>query len=237
MAGTVLLAQRDQLIVDHARIPARVVQQHEGEQPVHLGLVGHQLSEQPPEPDRLGGEIRPIGVALVEDEVDDREHRAQAVRQPVVGGHRERDRGRLDLRLGSREPALHRLLGDQERPRDLLGREAAEGAQRQRHLRVDSQRRMAAGEDQLQTLVGDRGVVEVELVHGRGRSIGLQQPGLVLQGSLTSKAVDGAVAPGHHQPRHRVLRRSLAGPALGGDRKCLLGGLLGEVDVAKEPDQ
>jgi hypothetical protein len=34
-----------------------------------------------------------------------------------------------------------------------------------------------------------------------------------------------------------VLRRPLAGPALGRDRKRLLGGLLGEVDVAEEADQ
>jgi hypothetical protein len=34
-----------------------------------------------------------------------------------------------------------------------------------------------------------------------------------------------------------VLRRPLAGPSLGSDRKRLLGGLLGEVDVAEEADQ
>jgi hypothetical protein len=34
-----------------------------------------------------------------------------------------------------------------------------------------------------------------------------------------------------------VLRRPLAGPPLGRDRKRLLGGLLGEVDVAEEADQ
>jgi hypothetical protein len=34
-----------------------------------------------------------------------------------------------------------------------------------------------------------------------------------------------------------VRGRPLAGPALGRDRKGLLGGLLGEVDVAEEADQ
>ena len=96
---------------------------------------------------------------------------------------------------------------------------------------------MAAGEDQSQTLVGDRAVVEVEFVHRRGRSIVLEQPRLVLQRPLASDAVDGAVAPGGHQPGHRVLRRPLARPPLGGDRERLLGGLLGEVDVAEEADQ
>jgi hypothetical protein len=31
--------------------------------------------------------------------------------------------------------------------------------------------------------------------------------------------------------------RAVAGPALGGDRERLLGGLLGEVEVAEEADQ
>jgi hypothetical protein len=34
-----------------------------------------------------------------------------------------------------------------------------------------------------------------------------------------------------------VLRRPVTGPPLGRDRKRLLGGLLGEVDVAEEADQ
>jgi hypothetical protein len=34
-----------------------------------------------------------------------------------------------------------------------------------------------------------------------------------------------------------VLGRPLAGPSLGRDRERLLGGLLGEVDVAEETDQ
>jgi hypothetical protein len=34
-----------------------------------------------------------------------------------------------------------------------------------------------------------------------------------------------------------VLRRPLAGPPLSRDRERLLGGLLGEVDVAEEADQ
>ena len=40
-----------------ARVAARVVQQHQRQQPVHLGLVGHQLGERAAEPDRLGGEV------------------------------------------------------------------------------------------------------------------------------------------------------------------------------------
>jgi hypothetical protein len=33
------------------------VDQHDRQQPVHLGLVGHQLGKRAPEPDRLGREV------------------------------------------------------------------------------------------------------------------------------------------------------------------------------------
>ena len=45
----------------HAAVAARVVEQHQGQQPVDLRLVGHQLGQQPPQPDRLGGEVAATG--------------------------------------------------------------------------------------------------------------------------------------------------------------------------------
>jgi hypothetical protein len=64
------------------------VQQHQREQPVHLGLVGHQLGERAAEPDRLGGEVAAAAVALVEDQVDDREHAASRSGSRWSGGTR-----------------------------------------------------------------------------------------------------------------------------------------------------
>jgi len=103
------------------------VQQHQSQQPVHLGLVGHELRQQPSQPDRLGSKIAAVGVALVEDQVDHRQHRRQAVRQHRAGRHRKRDPGRLDLELGPGEPALHRLLRHEEGAGNLSGGEAAQG--------------------------------------------------------------------------------------------------------------
>ena len=54
---------------------------------------------------------------------------------------------------------------------------------------------------------------------------------------LASQAVYGAVAPGSHQPGHRVLRHPVAGPPLGRDRKGLLCGFFGEIDVTEEADE
>ena len=132
------------------------LQQHQREQAVHLGLVGHQLGERAAEPDRLGGEVAAPAVALVEDQVDDREHRGEPVGQQVRGRHAERDPGGPDLALRAHEPLRHRRLGDEEGARDLVGRQAAERPQRERDLRVERERRVAAGEEQLEPLVRDR---------------------------------------------------------------------------------
>jgi hypothetical protein len=45
--------------------------------------------------------------------------------------------------------------------RDLVGGEPAQCAQRQGHLRLWGERGVAAGEEQAQALVGDRGVALV----------------------------------------------------------------------------
>ena len=65
----------------------------------------------------------------------------------------------------------------------------------------------------------------------------LQQAGLRRERAIAADAVDRAVARGGHQPGARVRRRSVSRPALGGDRERLLGGFLGEVEVAEEADQ
>jgi hypothetical protein len=45
------------------------------------------------------------------------------------------------------------------------------------------------------------------------------------------------VAGGGHEPGTRVGGRAVSGPAIGGDRERVLGGLLGELEVAEEADQ
>ena len=67
--------------------------------PCDLGLVGHQLGERAAEPDRLGRQVAAAAVALVEDQVDDRQHRGEAVGEEVRRRHAERDPGALILRF------------------------------------------------------------------------------------------------------------------------------------------
>jgi hypothetical protein len=200
---------------------------------VCLCLVEHEDGEQAAEPNRLVGQVAAVAVALVEDQVDDREHGGQALGEQVVGRDAERDPRRPDLRLRARQPALHRLARHEEGVGDLRGLQAAQGRQGQRHLRVERERGMAAGEDELQALVGDRGLVHLVL-HRLGH---FEQARLGQQRALAPQPVDRAVARGRRQPRAGVARGAVARPALGGGGEGLLSGLLGEVEIAEEADQ
>jgi hypothetical protein len=50
----ILVAEEDDGSVCEPRAAAGIVEEHQRQQSVHLRLVGHQLGERPPEPDRLG---------------------------------------------------------------------------------------------------------------------------------------------------------------------------------------
>jgi hypothetical protein len=91
---------------------------------------------------------------------------------------------------------------------------------------------VATREDQFQPFVGNR-----RLVHLLLRCDRLQQAGLLGEFPLAPDTVDRAVARGGDEPGAGVARRAIARPALGRDRKGLLGGLLGEVEIAEKADQ
>ena len=230
----VLVGQEHQLAVAKPGLAAGVVEQHQREQAVHLGLVGHELRERPAEPDRLGREVAADGVALVEDQVDHREHGGEPVGQQVIGRHPEGDPGRGDLALRPHEPLGHRRLGHEEGAGDLGRLQAAERPQRQRDLRVDRERRVTAGEDELEPLVGEHRLVVHVVLHAFGH---VEQAGLCGQRAIAVNAVDGPVAGHRREPCARVCGDAVARPALGGDRERLLRGLLGDVEVAEEADE
>src|SRR5439155_25897441 len=108
-----------------------------------------------------------------------------------------------------------------------------ERAQRQRHLRLQRERGVAAREQQLQPLVRDRALIGVAL---HDASL-LEQASLLREPAAAANAIDGAVARGRDQPRSRVGREPRLAPALGGDREGLLRGFLGEIEVAEEANQ
>src|SRR5579871_1993610 len=91
---------------------------------------------------------------------------------------------------------------------------------------------MAAGEDELQALVGKRR--RVHLLLGTVRR---EQTGLGGQRPLAADGVYGSVPGRRHQPGARIAGDAVARPSCGGDSERLLCGFLGEIKVAEEADQ
>jgi hypothetical protein len=126
--------------------------------------------------------------------------------------------------------------------RDLGRRQAAHHPQRQRHLRVGRQRRMTAGEDEPQPLIGHargHGLLAAGLVIlSEGQRPQRGKPRLVVAAhALMAEPIDGPVARNGHDPRHRVTRDARARPTLQRRRERVLDRLLGEVPVADRADQ
>ena len=150
-------------------------------------------------------------VALVEQQVEHGEHRARALGQQVRRRDAVRDAGVADLVLGPHEPLRHRRLGHEERACDLGGREPGERAQRQRDLRLDRQRRVAAREDQPQAVVLDAAVV------GIGRKVreatAPRPPAAWRHRSLARRSRSTrAVAGRRGEPRAGIARDAVARP-------------------------
>ncbi len=95
----VLILEQDELAVGAgAGLTPRVVEEHQREQPENLRLVRHQDRDQLAEANRLVAELAPDqivarsrGVALVEDEIENREHRLEPIGELLV--RRERGTG------------------------------------------------------------------------------------------------------------------------------------------------
>src|SRR4029453_4818745 len=77
----VLIAEQHEILTGEPGPPPGVVDHHQREQPVCLRFVRHERGEHSPQVDGFGAEIDPAAVALVVDQVDDGEHRIEAVGQ------------------------------------------------------------------------------------------------------------------------------------------------------------
>ena len=144
----VLIGERhDASVRSGAAAAAGMVEEHQGEQPVDLGLV-HQGSQLPRQSDRLGREVDVAGVALVEDEVQHPHHRAH-----VAGTI---DAGLTDRALGAADALRHGGLGHEVRLSDLACGEATHGSEGQRNRRRRRQIGVRAQEVEAQRVVGAR---------------------------------------------------------------------------------
>jgi hypothetical protein len=214
------------------------VQQHQRQQPL-ARRPRHQLQQHPPESDRLGRQLPPHRrlpggrrVPLVEDEIDDGHHRLESLGQVRLIRDAVGDAGSADLLLGPHQALGHRRRRDQEGAGDLLGGEASQRAQGQRHLRLQRQRRVAAGEDQAQAIVHRRGFL--------GRLVGIQSRQLhvlALGHRLMAQLIGGLVPRRPDQPGPRVLRLPLARPLPQGRLPGRRQRVLGPVEVAQQADE
>ena len=108
------------------------------------------------------------GVALVEDQIDHREHGREPLGQLSALGHLVRQGTVADGALGAHEPLRNRGLGHEKRASDLGRRESAHQSQGERHAAVCRQPGVAAGEDQPESVVGNRlGVAHVRTLATR----------------------------------------------------------------------
>jgi hypothetical protein len=159
--AAVLVREQDQRAAGpRAGLAARLGQEQQGQQAADLGLVGHQLGQQPREADGLraqfGADERIPGrsrISLVEHEVDDRKHEGEAVGQLRVPGHPVGNPGGPDLPLGPDQALGNRGLGDEESTGDLGRLEPGDEPQGESDLGLGRQGRMTAGEDQPQAVI------------------------------------------------------------------------------------
>ena len=167
-------------------------------------------------------------MALVEQQVEHREHLRQPTGQLLRARHAVGDARARDLALGTHDALCHRVLGGDEGPGDLGGRESEHGTQCERHLPLAAQRRVAAGEDQLQAVVG------------LGSRLGAVAHQYGELGSVAGVAAEPVQrpAPGHgQQPGGGRAGDPLPGPVLEGLDDRLLETLLRQVEVAQAAHQ
>ena len=178
---------------------------------------GSSRCSHPGQPDRLGGQVGAVqarrrggGVALVEDQVQHVQHRAQPLpARSSAGGMREPGTpAGLDPLLGPADALGHRRLRDQERRGDLRGGQAADGAQGQRDLAGRGQGRVAAQEQQGQRVVPVPAPGSASAA-GRAARTGAwpRRPVLAAAtGLLAAGRVDQPPGRDGQQPAPRVLR-------------------------------
>ncbi len=209
-----------------------------------LGFVGCQLGQEAAQAEGVGAEGRshPVlsrrgRVALVEDEVDDLEHRGQPGRPLGRLGHLERHLLPGQGLLGPDDALGDRRLGHEVGPGDLDRRQAAEQAQGERHPGRHVQHRMARGEHEAEQVVIDvvgDGAVEVGVDRLRvDGQVATDVAVPVAQALVPAVLVDGPSLGHGHQPAPGIARNPRHRPLLQRGDDCVLGQLLGQAHIAR----
>src|SRR3954453_17241113 len=146
----------------------------------------------------------------------------------MLGRDSEREAGVADLPLGPDEALGERRLRDEEGARDLRRLEAADEAQRQGDLRLQRERRMAAGEDELEPFVGNDSLLVLRELLGTR-----EQLRLAGQRLLAADPVDRRVPGRRHDPRAGIAAGSVPRAALRRADEGALRRVLGELEATE----
>lgn len=171
-------------------------------------------------------------IAFVEDEVDRGEHGVEPLGHLVAAGDDVGDAGVANFAFGAHQALGHGWRGHEKGARDLIGFEAAEGAQGERHLGVESQGGVATGEDQPQPFVGNFTGIVVRRDRASLRGIGQR-----LDARLAAEMVDRFMTRRLEDPGARLFGHAGGRPLMEGGGKRLLGGVLGDIEITHHADQ
>ena len=176
-------------------------------------------------------------ITFVEDQIDHAQHAVQPRRQIRARRHLIRNARIANLRLRAHDALGERGRGREKGARDLLGREPADFAQRERDLRVRREGRMAAGEDEAQAIV----FYAFLLGFRCDLRVGVQLVGKLGERCIEPRApadlVDRLEAARRNEPRARIVRHAVALPLLDCRGECVVQRFLREVEAAEEPDE
>lgn len=242
---TVLLRQqRGAPVLGRTGGPAGVVGEEERQEPPYLPFVRQEAVQHPGQIERAPGEVvlgdrgaRGCGVAGGEEEMDGGEDGVEAVGELGGGGHPEGDAGGDELLLGAGDAGRHGGLGDEERPCDVGGRDAADEAQGEGDLGGGGEGGVAAEEDEPEAVVGSRCGLACGFGFGsavRPRFRLDQQVQLRPEGLGAAQRVEGVVPGGGRQPGTGPVRYPAARPVDEGGGIRVLDALLGQVEVARD---
>jgi len=219
---------------------------HERDEAVDLRLRRGEFGQDAAQTERFFAKRRsdPVlargrGIALIEDQIDHLEDGGEA--RHALGAARDFE---PDVRLGKGPLRADDALGDgrdrdEESPRDLLGRQTAEDAKRERDPCVFREDRMAGREDEAEEIVPDLLVDCGVQIQAFLRTLDIASKLFVpaLERLAAPDQVDRAVLRGPHEPGARPFWHACGGPLLERGDEGVLCELLSRADVADDASQ
>ena len=214
---------------------------------MRFGFLRRDRGEHAAHAQRVVAELRPQpfvaarrGIAFVEDEIDDLQHRGEPLDEFLAARGFVGQPGFRERPLRAHDALGNGRLRQQEGARDLVGGQAADHPQRQRRAGLARQARMTGGEDQPQQFVADIVVQRgVQIGHRLLLLLHVARHHLVLarEHLPAAQMIERAPFGGRHQPRAGLFRHAGRGPVLERRQQRFLRQIFGQRHVAQHPRQ